>query len=128
MRRDKHLCLVVTYILLLLATNSFSISGEAASDKKPKKDPKSSSTDEPNRDSESPSTVEPKAAATPPAQPAPTSKLRYNHYRTTKCSKVESVVTNEVVNRSKRDPTIVPALLRLFFHDCFSNVSAFSTY
>ncbi|XP_024360329.1 cationic peroxidase 2 [Physcomitrium patens] len=105
MRRDKHLRLLVTYIIFLLAANSFSsLLGEAASEKNTKKG------GDQNGDQN--------VAAVPPAQ---ASKLRYNHYRTTRCSKVESVVTTEVTKRSKRDPTLIAALLRLFFHDCFAN-------
>lgn len=36
---------------------------------------------------------------------------------------VEAIVAGVVAARFKQDPTIVAALLRLQFHDCFVNVS-----
>lgn len=60
-------------------------------------------------------------AATSP----PTLKLRFGHYASTVCKNVESVVRAEVLKKSQQDFTIIPALLRIYFHDCFADVSAF---
>ncbi|XP_024381941.1 peroxidase 57 [Physcomitrium patens] len=47
-----------------------------------------------------------------------TQGLRVGFYTNT-CPNAETIVTQTVQNRFRRDKTITPALLRLFFHDCF---------
>lgn len=49
-------------------------------------------------------------------------KLKVGFY-TGSCATVETRIRNAVVAKARKDPTIIPALIRLFFHDCFANVS-----
>ena len=48
--------------------------------------------------------------------------LKVGFYNTI-CPKAEATVKAVVQSRFKSDTTITPALLRLFFHDCFVRVS-----
>jgi peroxidase len=50
-------------------------------------------------------------------------KLSPGHYRST-CPQVESIVRAAVARKVKETFVTVPATLRLFFHDCFVQVSA----
>jgi peroxidase len=50
-------------------------------------------------------------------------KLSPGYYRST-CPRVESIVRAAVARKVKETFVTVPATLRLFFHDCFVQVSA----
>ena len=41
------------------------------------------------------------------------------------CPNVQRVVRTVMANTVAGDPTVAPAILRLFFHDCFVNVRLF---
>ncbi|XP_047085502.1 peroxidase P7-like [Lolium rigidum] len=47
-------------------------------------------------------------------------KLSVRYYDKT-CPNVQRVVRTVMANKVAGDPTVAPALLRLFFHDCFAN-------
>lgn len=49
--------------------------------------------------------------------------LKVGFYNTI-CPKAESTIKGVVQSRFNADKTITPALLRLFFHDCFVTVSS----
>ena len=55
-----------------------------------------------------------------------TAALKVGFYNGIGCPNVESTVKAVVQSRFKSDKTITPALLRLFFHDCFVKVSSLS--
>lgn len=55
---------------------------------------------------------------------AATRTLKLGYYANTTCKNVETVVRNEVLARSRTDPTVIPTLLRIYFHDCFADVSS----
>lgn len=57
---------------------------------------------------------------------AASGSLSFNFYAAS-CPTVEFVVANTVRSASSSDPTIPGKLLRLVFHDCFVEVSAFFT-
>jgi peroxidase len=48
-------------------------------------------------------------------------KLSARYYDKT-CPNVQRVVRTVMANKVAGDPTVAPAILRLFFHDCFANV------
>jgi peroxidase len=48
-------------------------------------------------------------------------KLSARYYEKT-CPNVQGVVRAVMANTVASDPTVAPAILRLFFHDCFVNV------
>lgn len=52
-----------------------------------------------------------------------TKALRVGFYNNI-CPGTETIVRQVVENRFSRDQSITPALLRLFFHDCFVTVLA----
>lgn len=88
----------LTLVVLVLATSSLSTPAEATGFLKFKKATK-------------------KKAST-----STSTKLKVGFY-TGSCATVETRIKNAVVAQAKKDPTIIPALIRLFFHDCFANVS-----
>lgn len=53
-------------------------------------------------------------------------QLRPNFYQFT-CPKVESIVRQAVLKKVRQTFVTVPATLRLFFHDCFVEVSSQNT-
>jgi hypothetical protein len=87
----------LTLVVLVLATSSLSTPAEATGALMFKKATKK------------------KAAST-------STKFKVGFY-TGSCATVETRIKNAVVAQAKLDPTIIPALIRLFFHDCFANVS-----
>ena len=48
-------------------------------------------------------------------------KLSARYYDKT-CPNVQRVVRTVMANTVAGDPSVAPAVLRLFFHDCFANV------
>lgn len=56
-----------------------------------------------------------------------TPDLEYDYYRLT-CPQVESIVRSRMAQMYTHQNDISPALLRLFFHDCFIQVTLFSLY
>lgn len=60
------------------------------------------------------------------AAAAASGSLSFNFYAAS-CPTVEFIVVNTVRSASSSDPTIPGKLLRLVFHDCFVEVSAFFT-
>jgi len=85
----------LTLVVLVLATSSLSTPAEATGALMFKKATKK------------------KAAST-------STKFKVGFY-TGSCATVETRIKNAVVAQAKLDPTIIPALIRLFFHDCFAN-------
>jgi outer membrane biosynthesis protein TonB len=81
--------------------------------------PKSSPPPPPPKSSPPP----PPPKSTPPP-PLPTPGLRVGFYANTACSNVEDVVRAEVQAAVAANPEIVALLLRMYFHDCFADVSA----
>ena len=63
-----------------------------------------------------------KATKKKKASTSASTKFKVGFY-TGSCATVETRIKNAVVAKAKQDPTIIPALIRLFFHDCFANVS-----
>jgi hypothetical protein len=113
MKRDHwgHWNLFAVVVILLLAASSLNgIAVEAASTKKPKAKKKAAT---------------PVPPPPPPPPSPPTPKLKLNYYAKTVCKNVESVVKAEVLKQSKQDFSIIPQLLRIYFHDCFADVRAF---
>lgn len=51
-------------------------------------------------------------------------QLKTNYYANT-CPNVESIVRNVVNQKFKQTFVTVPAVLRLFFHDCFVEVRTY---
>jgi len=87
----------LTLVVLVLATSSLSTPAEATGALMFKKSTKK------------------KAAST-----STSTKFKVGFY-TGSCATVETRIKNAVVAQAKLDPTIIPALIRLFFHDCFAN-------
>lgn len=54
-----------------------------------------------------------------------TAQLNTNYYAQT-CPNVESIVRNVVNQKLQQTFVTIPAVLRLFFHDCFVEVPTFS--
>jgi len=55
------------------------------------------------------------------AKPSPVKGLSYSFYSKT-CPKLETIVRNHLKKVFKNDNGQAPALLRIFFHDCFVQV------
>lgn len=54
-------------------------------------------------------------------------QLKTNYYANT-CPNVESIVRNVVNQKFKQTFVTVPAVLRLFFHDCFVEVRTYVNF